>query len=230
MQLNKENKSAVAVAIQGLYQSTLKFNTLAGNDYKDKTLFNNQLENVKSELRETIEALEAGDLGELVKESLDLAVVLSFLVMIIDGNDSVCVNPPLYLNSEDLTVEELVPLITGYVDTEDYINALCSTEDLIYQLNADAIHNAKEVGDSNLSKFILAKDLDASENSEFDIIDSFVEDGRYEDVYSEVLTYEGEEWVVFKAKRDARNNEVYPKGKILKNMLTFKNPSLVIYE
>jgi hypothetical protein len=227
--MNKETKAQIGKAIQGLYKATLKFNTLGGNDYKDKSLFNNQLETVKAELKETIKALKEGNLGELVDGSLDLGVTLSFLIMIIDGDTSICDNAPLYLNNEDLTVEELVPLITNCIDTENYIDALGYTEDLIYQVNGDAVHNAAQVGSSNLSKYILAEDLDNSEYSEFTVCEVINKSGRYEDVYSEVITYEGDEWVVFKSKKDSKNNESYPKGKLLKCPLTFQEPNLVIY-
>tara|TARA_R110000851_G_scaffold97008_1_gene210428 strand:- start:867 stop:1568 length:702 start_codon:yes stop_codon:yes gene_type:complete len=227
--LNKETKAQVGKAIQELYKSTLKFNAIGGNDYKDKTLFNNQLETVKSELKETIKALEDNDLGELVDGSLDLAVTISFLIAIIDGNDSITKNAPLYLNPEDLTAEELVPIIAQCIDTENYIDALGYVEDLIYQVNGDAVANSMSVAESNLSKYILAEELDKSGYSEFDICEAVNEKGRYEDVYSEVTTYNDEEWVVFKSKKDLQNNEVYPKGKIIKCILTFKEPSLVVY-
>jgi hypothetical protein len=230
MNMNKDNKQELCKAIQDLYINTRKVNSIAGNSSLDKSRFANQLETVKAELKETNKGLKEGNLGEVVDGCGDLLVTLSEFIMIIDGNTDLLHNPPQYLNSQGASVEELVEGINDAVNSSNFIDALGLTEDLAFQLNADMVHNLYSIGTSNLSKFILAKDLDESSETEFSICETIEAKGRYTDVYSETTTFDGEDWVVFKSKYDVENDEHYVKGKFLKCFLTFQEPELIIYE
>ena len=228
--MNKDNKQELCKAIQDLYINTRKVNSIAGNSSLDKSRFTNQLETVKAELKETNKGLKDGNLGEVVDGCGDLLVTLGELIMIIDGNTDLLLNPPQYLNSQGASVEELVEEINDAINTNNFIDALGSTEDLAFQLNADMVQNCYSIGSSNLSKFILAKDLDDSDETEFTICEFIESKGRYTDVYAETTEHEEEEWIVFKSKYDNENDEHYPKGKFLKCPLTFQEPNIIIYE
>ena len=119
--------------------------------------------------------------------------------------------------------------IITFSEENKWIDVLGSAEDLCAQLNSDMIFNITSVGESMLSKFTLVGVLEDSAETEFTICTQLQGD-RYEDVYSEIVTFEGEEFVVFKTKFDKQNNEAYPMGKFLKSPLTFKQPEIVVYE
>ena len=227
--INKETKTDLAKAIQHLYVNTLMVNQIAGNKIC-KELIPNQLETVKAELKETQAALDNNNLGELADGCCDLLVTLSFLVMLEDGNESLIKNPPKYLNEDQFSVEDLVEAITECVEHSNYIDALGYTEDMAAQLNADMIANCYEVAESNSSKFITLEDLDASEHTEFSLIEEIEAQGRYTDVYTETTMHNGQEWVVFKSKYDQENNEHYPAGKFIKPPHFFKEPTIIVYD
>lgn len=228
--LDKENNEDLAKAIQELYINTRKVNSIAGNAKLCKERIPNQIELVKAELKETNKALKDNDLVDLVDGCADLLVTLSELLCLIDGNDALIKNSPKYLNAGSRNVAQLIGDINYEVDEGNWIDALGATEDLAAQLNADMVHNLGSVGNSNLSKFVKVTDLDDSEHTEFSIIEDIEDQGRYTDVYTEVNTYEGEEYLVFKTKYDQENNEKYPKGKFIKPKGFFKEPSIVVYE
>ena len=234
--LDKESKTDLANAILALYKSTRKFNIIAGNKELSKDRLPNQIELVKAELKETNDALKDNDLVEVVKECADLLVTLAELNMIIDKNteglngDDLLKNAPRYLNQQGRNVEQLIGDINYHIEEEEWLDALGATEDLTMQLNADMVHNLKQVALSNLSKFTMVEDLDISEETEFTICEYLNAQRRYENVYSEIVDFNGVEYVVFKSKRDILNEEYYPKGKVIKSPLTFKLPELCVYE
>lgn len=228
--LDKDNKVAVAKAIQELYINTRKVNSIAGNASLDISRFDNQLETVLDELKELNAGLATDDPGEVVDGTIDLLVTLSELVCIIDGNDDLTRDAPKYLNSDGSSVYELVSVINLCILDKNYIDALGYTEDLTFQLNADMVVNCNSVAESNLSKFIRLTDLQDTEYTEEFICKDIESKGRYVDVYSVHVEHEGETWVVFKSNQDTENNGVYPLGKFLKCPLTFKEPYLLIWE
>lgn len=228
--MNKDNREEVAQSILELYKNTRMVNTIAGNKSLCLSRLPNQVETVKAELKELNLGIKEDNLGEVVDGCCDLLVTLSEAVMIQDQNTALLEDTPKYLNSQGATVEELVEDINDAVNSYNYIDALGYTEDLCFQLNADMVWNNNQVASSNLSKFITVEELDASPETEFSICEAIEAQGRYTDVYAEVTEFEGTEWVVFKSKYDKENDEHYPKGKFLKNTLTFQEPQLVIYE
>jgi hypothetical protein len=228
--MNKESSKVLAKAIQDLYINTRKVNSISGNASLVKSRLPNQIELVKAELKELNQGMKEGNLGEVCDGCGDLLVTLSETIMILDGNTDLLLNSPKYLNAQEADVEELVGDINDAVNLGKWIDALGATEDLAAQLNADMVSNCDSIGESNLSKFILAKDLDESAETEFSICEFIEEQGRYTEVYSEITEFQGEDWVVFKSKYDKENDEHYPLGKFLKCSLTFKEPEITIYE
>ncbi len=229
-QLNIVDKAAVAKAIQELYISTRKFNIVGGKAELSMERFEDQLELVKSELKETIKGLAENNLVEVVDGACDLAVTLSELVNIVSGNDDLLKDAPRYLNPENFSVETLVDCIAVSLHEGNYIDSLGYVEDLIFQLNAEMVGNCASVGASNMSKYLLLSDLNDSEYDEAYLCADLEAKGRYKDVYTEHVEVEGETWVVLKSKYDITNDEHYPKGKILKNGLSFKEPVLVVFD
>ena len=229
IEMNKTSETEVSQAILALYKNTRKVNTIAGNGALVMDRFDTQLENVKSELKETIDGLAENNLVEVVDGCCDLLVTLSELVMIMDGNESLLANPPMYLNMEGFTVETLIDCIKVDVHNGNYIDALGYTEDLAFQLNANMVHNCNSVAVSNLSKFIKLKELQDTEFNEEYLIKDLESKGRYPDVYAEHVEFEGDIWVVLKANYDKKNDEKYPLGKFLKIGLTFVEPEIVTY-
>ena len=227
--IDKESNEDLAKVIQDLYVLVRKMNSIAGSHSLTKDRLTNQKEIVKSEVREMREALDENNLAEIALESVDLLITLSELVMILDGNEDLTKNPPKYLNSGCRNVAQLVADVEHSVEEENWIDALGSAEDLVSQINADMCFNIKSVGESMLSKFTPMTFLEQSSETEFSLCEQLQGD-RYEEVYSEVVDYQGEEFVVFKTKYDKKNNESYSKGKFLKSPLTFKDPQIIIFD
>ncbi len=229
-QLNIVDKAAVAVAIQELYINTLKVNSIASSEPLSMDRFENQLETVKAELKELNAGMLANDPVEIVDGCIDLLVTISFLIMLQDGNDSLTKDAPKYLNTSGSSVEQLVDEINIAMGEGSYIDMLGLVEDMASQLNADMSASIASVGASNLSKFITLKDLEDTEFDEAYLCADLEAKGRYKDVYSERVEFEGETWVVLKSKYDITNDEHYPKGKFLKIGLTFQEPTIIVYE
>jgi hypothetical protein len=227
--LNKETKQQVGKAIQELYHTVRKMNSIAGQLTLCKSRIPNQKQVVLAEVKELKEAFDNQDLAGLSMEAVDILITASELVMIGDGDTWLLDNPPVYLNKDERTVEDLVEEILTSSEDEKWFDVLGSAEDLCVQLNSDMIFNIKSIGESMLSKFTPVGVLEDSAETEFSIIEKLQGD-RYEEVYSEIVDFEGEEFVVFKTKFDKQNNESYPQGKFLKSTLTFKKPEIIVYE
>ena len=229
MGMNRETKKDLGLAIQTLYKTVRKMNSIAGYPNLCKKRVPNQKQVVLAEIKELKEAFDDQDLVGLSMEAVDILITAGELVMIEDGDTWLLDNPPAYLNTDERSVEDLVEEIITFSEEEKWIDVLGSAEDLCAQLNSDMIFNITSVGESMLSKFTLVSVLEESAETEFTICTQLQGD-RYEDVYSEIVTFEGEEFVVFKTKFDKQNNESYPLGKFLKSPLTFKQPEIVVYE
>ena len=227
--LNKETKAQVGKAIQELYHTVRKMNSIAGQPTLCKSRIPNQKQVVLAEVKELKEAFDNQDLAGLSMEAVDILITASELVMIGDGATWLLDNPPVCLNKDERTVEDLVEEILTSSEDEKWFDVLGSAEDLCVQLNSDMIFNIKSIGESMLSKFTPVKVLEDSAETEFSIIEQLQGD-RYEEVYSEIVDFKGEEFVVFKTKFDKQNNESYPQGKFLKSTLTFKQPEIIVYE
>jgi hypothetical protein len=228
-QLNKESNKDLGETIQALYHTVRKMNSIAGYPVLCKSRIPNQEQIVLAEVKELKKALDDKDLAELSLEAVDVLITASELVMINDGATWLLENLPQGLEDDSRNVEQLVDDIISSAEDEKWIDVLGDAENLCARLNSDMIFNIKSVGDSMLSKFTLVSVLEDSAETEFTIIEKLQGD-RYEDVYSEIVDFEGEEFVVFKTRFDKKNNESYPQGKFLKSILTFKQPEICVYE
>ena len=228
-QLNKDSNEDLGNTIQELYHTVRKMNSIAGQPLLCKSRIPNQKQVVLAEVKELKKALDEEDLAELSLEAVDILITASELVMLIDGDTWLLENPPQGLD-DSRTVEQLVEdIITSSEEEDKWADVLGDAENLCAKLNSDMIFNIKSVGESMLSKFTPVSVLEESAETEFSICEQLQGD-RYEDVYSEIVDFEGEEFVVFKTKFDKQNNESYPQGKFLKSSLTFKQPEIIVYE
>lgn len=231
MNLNKESKQEISQAIGDLYRATRRVNILAGNESLDKNRFGTQLAAVEEEMQELIDGYEDNNLGLIIDATIDSLVTVSELISIIDGNDSIIQDNPIpkHLNLYDRNVEQLINHAVDNFNNDNYIDLLGNLEDLCVVLNCPICENIYSVIESNNSKFITVKELDESTETEFSICEAIESEGRYEDVYSETVDYQGEEYIVFKSKYDKKNDKKFTKGKFVKPLGFFKEPTIVVY-
>ena len=231
MNLNKPTKQQIAEAILELYKASRKFNIIAGNKSLDKKRLHNQINLVKSEFNETLNAVIDSDPIEIVDGCCDLLVTLCEAEMIEAGETFLLDNAPIYLNEEDLTVEDLITnKIKLELEENNVIDALGYVEDLCYAINAPMIYNMQQVAASNFSKFMKKEDLDNTEHTAEDLCKMISDKGRYPEVYYEIVNVDDEDWIVLKSDYDAEEDKHFECGKVVKNPLTFFEPEIKVYD
>lgn len=231
IKLNKESKKDISVAIGDLYRATRKINILAGNASLDSSRLETQLAAVEEELQELIDGYEARDLVMMCDAVVDSLVTVSETISLLDQEAWLTQDNPLpyLLNKDDTCVEVLIRKTAEYYNEDNFIDLLGVLEDIAVSINAPMCDNIYSVIDSNNSKFITTKELDESGETEFTLCEKIESQGRYEDVYSEIVEYEGEEYVVFKSKYDKKNDKSFPQGKFIKPLGFFKEPEIKGY-
>lgn len=225
--MNKESKKDVAVAIQDFYKDVFEFNKIAGRTLHESE-FDNQLNTVVEEAKELKTGLEENNIVEVVDAICDSLYTASFAVGILDGNDDITKNPPKYLNSCEIPVEELIPAALSHLEEGNVVDFLGTVEDMCTVVNADIIYCLDQVSKSNLSKFPLTCDVDDP-----DLVCDEIEGlGRYDNVSYTEATKFGEPCYVFKATVDKSNSNKYPNGKVVKPPVKYGyfEPSLAVYE
>lgn len=227
MNMNRETKKDLGLAIQLFYKDVFEFNKIAGRTLHESE-YENQLSTVKEEAKELATGLAENDLVEVVDAIADSLFTASFAVGILDGSDAITKNAPKYLNTSETPVEELIPEALEYLEQGNMIDFLTTVEDMCIVVNADVPYCLDQVSKSNLSKFPLVKDI-----SDPDEVCSQIEDlGRYDNVsYSESSKF-GEPCYVFKATLDKSNSTNYPNGKVVKPLEEhgYFEPSIAVYE
>ena len=227
MSMNKESKLELGLAIQQFYIEVMEFNKIAGRTLHESE-YANQLKTVVEEAQELQTGLDTNDIVEVVDAVIDSMFTASYAVAILDGNDSITKNAPLYLNPKETPVEVLIPEALVYLEGGNMIDFLTCCEDMCVTLRADMPYCLKQVSSSNLSKYLLVKDI-----PDVDLVCEMIEDqGRYENVTFSVSSKFNEPCYVFMATVDKKNNTNFPNGKVVKPPKEFGyfDPSLVIYE
>lgn len=225
--MNKDSKKDLGLAIQNFYKDVFEFNKIGGRTLHESE-YENQLKTVIEESQELKTGLEKNDIVEVVDAICDSLFTASFAVGILDGNDDITKNAPQYLNPVETPVEELIPEALSYLEQGNMIDFLTTVEDMCVTVNADVPYCLDQVSKSNLSKFPLVKDI-----PDPDLVCEMIEDqDRYGNVTFSLSTKFGEPCYVFKATVDKKNNTNFPNGKIVKPLEEhgYFEPSLCVYE
>jgi len=221
--LSRSNKAEKAAAIQQVYITARNINACVGNEltaeYED-----NQFALTESEFLETVKAINENDIVELHDGLGDILTTLSELVCIVDGDDYLTKNAPLYLNESERSVDDLVYEGYRFFRERNYVDALGAIEDAVDSVEGDIVAYLHAVNKSNLSKFPEVGTVDPEVEA-----DKIEEKGRYKDVYFEEGELLGKQVYIFKSKYDSKNNERFPKGKYLKPS-SFREPQELLEE
>lgn len=217
-------KANISSAILELYKQTHSFNLIAGNTI-DPVRSEPQSNLTKEELKEAIVAALNGDKVELADGVIDGLVTNSNRVMILEGNTALLADAPMYLNHENLSLNELIGKATTAVLDEDWIELLNYLEDICYEMEGDTLYNIEQVWKSNLSKFPLVEDVKSPD----DVADKITDEGRYTGVdYHTSKNIEGEEVYVFTATYDTKEKKAFSSPKIVKPTGYFVAPVLKV--
>lgn len=222
--MSKVNKQDLAQALTYLYQSTLDFNRIGGKIISPE-FSESQKKVILEEGKETIIALLENDIKEKIDGALDVCVTASFMVMILDGNDSLTKGHTGLFNVDGRSEEVIAGSLLTNLLREDWISVLECAEDLLYLSDGDTVHNVYEVANSNMSKYVPVTLLGDPE----DMCDLIESEGRYTGVeYSVNKKSNGEEVYVFTAAYDVKEHHAFDKPKIVKPKGFFKEPQLII--
>lgn len=225
--LNKDTKKDLGLAIQNFYKEVFEFNKIGGRTLHESE-YENQFKTVWEEAQELKSGLEDGNIVEVVDAICDSLFTASFAVGLLDGNDGITKNPPIYLNEKEVPVEQLIPEALAYLEEGNMIDFLTTVEDMCSVINADMPYCLNQVSKSNLSKFLLVKDT-----PDPDLVCEEIEDqGRYDNVTFTESTKFGEPCYIFKASTDKLNGTNFPNGKIVKPLERhgYLEPSICVYE
>lgn len=222
--MSRVNKEELGNALTYLYESTLDFNRIGGKSiHPDYT--ESQKGVILEEGKETIKALIEKDLKEIIDGCLDVCVTASFMVMILDGDDSLTKGHTNLFNVDGRSQEVIVGSLLTCLLKEDWIGVLECAEDLVYLSEGDTIHNVYEVANSNLSKYVPVTLLDDPE----EMCETIESEDRYTGVeYSINKKSNGEEVYVFTATYDLKEKHAFDKPKIVKPKGFFKEPNLIV--
>lgn len=221
--LSRSTKAEKAAAIQQVYITARQINACVGNELNSE-YEDNQFAITESEFLETIKAIDENDIVELHDGLADILTTLSELVCIIDGDDYLTKNAPLYLNETERSVDDLVYEGYRFFRERNYVDALGAIEDAVDAVEGDIVSYLHAVNKSNISKFPEIGAVDPE--LEADAIET---KGRYQEVYFEEGELLGKQVYVFKSKFDHKTKERFPKGKYLKPS-SFREPQELLEE
>ena len=222
--MKKVDKQELAQALMSLYDSTKEFNRIGGKTISPE-FEDSQKGVIQEEFLEKVNAFVAKDGKEKIDALVDILVTTSFMVMIQDGNDSICKEHTGYFHADGKSEEVLAGTLYTAVLKEKWIDVLELAEDLLYIIDPNAIYNVYQVRDSNMSKFVPVTSLDNPE----EMCDTIEGEGRYTGVeyHTEQLS-SGQEVYVFTATYDVKSKTAFDKPKIAKPTGFFKEPELIV--
>ena len=217
-----EKKVLTGADILYMQEQVIKFNEIAGNNVKDKSLIPLYKSLTEEELLGEDELIDSWNKGDMVGvlDGLIDSVFVSFYWTVLNGDG-------FNKNSADKWYETAIDEVDTY-STEELLSSLKYelTSDnpfgyqtnfmiLLYKLSEkfDIVSAFDIINESNLSKFVDSKKEGGVDQQDLDLELKYIESqGRYGGVnYHKVGDY-----YVFTAKEDVKNDVVFTKSKIVK--------------
>lgn len=222
--MKKVDKKELSQALMTLYSNTEEFNRIGGKSILPE--FEDSQKGVTlEECKETVLALIDRDAQETIDGLIDICVTASFMVMILDKNNSITKSHLAYFNVDGQSKEVLAGNLLTAILKEKWIDVLEIAEDLLYTLDENAIYNINQVSTSNMSKFVPITALDDPDS----LCDTIESEGRYTGVeYRNESLQDGTEVYVFTATYDVKEKRAFDKPKIVKPTGFFQEPKLKV--
>lgn len=187
------------------FMGVIHWNSVAGK-LDDEQAIENQPALIEEEYREL---KEATNLVEMVDALADLFVVSAQEYYNEFGDYNRDFRPDI------VTIAAGVDLIGTAIDIEEHWRVYPLIESILRMCKFDVEGVLEEVGRSNFSKFARVSDFNNDEVYMYKECERIESEGRYKDVFFEIVEHGGEEFVVFK---DGNMKVVKP--------FTFVSPSL----
>lgn len=170
------------------FMNVIHWNSVAGK-LEDGQAIENQPALIEEEYREL---KEATDIENFIKELSDLFVVSAQEYYNEFGDYNRDFRPDI------VTIAAGIDLIGTAVDIEEHWRVYPLIESILRMCKFDVDGALEEVNKSNWSKFANVKDFDNDEVYMYKECERIESEGRYKDVFFEIVDHEGEQLVVFK--------------------------------
>ena len=148
----KVNKSELAQALLAMYQSTYDFNLIAGKSVSQDYSLSQEGITIE-EIKESVVAAILKDNKEKIDGLIDIIVTCSFLVMIKDSQTEGLTGTDLLKDHTEtfeggVSEETLWGQLLTATLKEKWIDVLTLAEDILYQIDPEAVYYLQEVANS----------------------------------------------------------------------------------
>lgn len=217
-----EQKILTGEDILYMQEQVIKFNEIAGNNTKDKSLIPLYKSLTEEELLGEDELIDSWNKGDMVGvlDGLIDSVFVSFYWAVLNGYGFSKNNTDKWYATaidevETYSTGELLSFLEDGLKFDKPFGYQTNFIILLYKLSEkfDIVSAFDIINESNLSKFVNSKREGGVEQQDLDLELKYIgSQGRYDDVgYHKVGDY-----YVFTAKEDVKNNVVFSKPKIVK--------------
>lgn len=217
-----EKKVLTGEDILYMQEQVIKFNEIAGNNVKDKSLIALYKSLTEEELLGEDELINSWNKSDMVGvlDGLIDSVFVSFYWAVLNGHGFSKNNTDKWYKSavdevDTYSTEELLGFLRDHLKHDNPFGYQTDFTVLLYKLSEkfDIVSAFDIINESNLSKFVNSNREGGVEQQDLDLELKYIgSQGRYGGVdYHKVGDY-----YVFTAKEDVKNNVVFTKSKIVK--------------